>query len=171
MFHVTIFAGHDGQLRYDKWFYLTLFGGCDFIRPTVAREIVHRRQAERERRSTGRKPFFLTVFGGVDIKSPTLAEEFIDLREMISSGFLNMQDWDQALADIGRSDSSVASFTLFGGFSECKLPSEEAEIDSLAIQAHLGNIPDSARQVLQFGIGQREAERRAVVRRAMTATA
>jgi hypothetical protein len=107
----------------------------------------------------------------VDIKCPTLAEEFIDLREMINSGFLNMQDWDRALADIGRSESPVASFTIFGGFCECELPSEEVEIDSLAIQAHLGNIPDSARQVLQLGIGQREAERRAVLRRAITATA
>ena len=171
MLQVTIFAGHDGRLRYDKWFYLTLFAGCDLVRPTVARQLLIRRQAEREGRTAMRKPFFLTIFAGVDIKSPTLAEEFIDLREMVNSGALHLDDWERAMADLGRVDAGVASFTIFGGFDECVLPAENEEVDSLAIQCHLGNIPDSARQVLQYGIGQRDSERRAVVRRAMLATA
>ena len=171
MIQVTIFAGHEGRLRYDKWFYLTLFAGCDLVRPTVARQLLMRRHAEQEGRVAMRKPFFLTIFGGVDIKSPTLAEEFIDLREMVHGGALDMDDWERAMADLGRADAGIASFTIFGGFDECGLPRETEEIDSLAVQCHVGNISDSARQVLQLGIGQRDGERRAVVRRAILANA
>ena len=105
MIQVTIFAGHDGRLRYDKWFYLTLFAGCDLVRPTVARQLLMRRHAEQEGHAAVRKPFFLTIFAGVGITSPTLAEEFIDLREMVHGGALNMDDWERAMADLGRARS------------------------------------------------------------------
>ena len=105
------------------------------------------------------------------IKSPTLASEFIDLREAIAGGMLNLSDWDRAMADLSRSDALFGSFTLFGGIEECKLPSEDTEIDSLAVQRHLGNISEDAGQVLQFGIGQSGSERNATLRRAIQAVA
>lgn len=166
MIHITVFSGHDGQLQPDKRFYLTLFGGCDLTRPTVARQLLHERQVAQSGRPTTPPPFFLTIFGGVDIKYPTLTEEFLDLREMLNSGLLTMEDWDRSMAQLGRSSTNVASFTLFGGFGECELPSEEEEVDSLAVQRHLGNISESAGKVLQFGIGQRGSERVAALRRA-----
>jgi hypothetical protein len=166
MIHITVFSGHDGQLQPDKRFYLTLFGGCDLVRPTVARQLLHERQAAQSGRPPIHPPFFLTIFGGVDIKYPTLTEEFLDLREMLNSGLLTMEDWDRSMAQLGRTGTSVASFTLFGGFGECELPSEEEEVDSLAVQRHLGNISESAGRVLQYGIGQRGSERVAALRRA-----
>lgn len=169
MIQVTIFGGHEGQLRYDKWFYLTLFGGCDLIRPTIARQLLARREGDRQAIAPAKKPFFLTLFGGVDIKSPTLAEEFIDLKEMLAGGLLTMGDWERAVANLGRDEWGVASFTMFGGFDETALPTEDEEIESLAAQRHLGNIPESAGQVLQFGIGQRGSERRATIHRAIQA--
>ena len=178
MLKVTIFAGHDGQLPMDRCVYLTLFGGCDLTRPTIARQILARRQAEQQRRNQPAttapgwsKPVFITIFGGVDINAPTLAAEFIDLREMLESGLLTLADWDRAMADLAGTDSGVIAFTIFAGFGECELPSEDAEVDSLAVQRHLGNIPESASQVLQYGIGQKDSERRATVRRAVLATA
>jgi len=170
MIQVTIFAGHEGEMRHDKWFYVTIFGGITLFKPTVARRILINRRED----GTGtapRKPFFLTLFGGTEIKSPTLAAEFIDMREMVNSNVLSMDDWDQAMADLGRRQDSMASFTLFGGFEECTLPTDEEEIDSLAIQCHLGNVGSAARQILQTGIGQRETERRAILRQAVLATA
>lgn len=167
MVHVTIFAGHDGRLQPDKRFYLTLFGGCDLVRPTVARQLLTRRQAEKDHRPTGGKPFFLTIFGGVDIKWPTLAAEFLDLNEMLHGGLLVMEDWERSMAELARVDGAVASFTIFGGFDECKLPSEDEEVNSLAVQRHLGNIPENVGSVLQYGIGQSGAERTATVRRAV----
>ena len=41
----------------------------------------------------------------------------------------------------------------------------------LALHRHLGTIPESAGRVLEFGIGQRDAERWATVRRAVATTA
>ncbi|MFH1108465.1 MAG: hypothetical protein V1790_04605 [Planctomycetota bacterium] len=171
MIQFCIMSGYDGRVRPERKVYVTLMGACDLKRSTVARQILAQRFQEREGKTHPPRQFFLTIMGAVDIKCPTLAEEFIDLREMINSGTLSMDDWDRAIADLGRSDISIASFTLMGGFSENELPSEEEEIESLAVQRHLGTISDSAGQVLQFGVGQRDAERRATLRRAVLADA
>jgi hypothetical protein len=171
MIHVTIFAGHDGCLQSDKRFYLTIFGGCDLARPTVARQLLAQREAERTGRPVEHRPFFLTIFAGVDIKSPTLAEEFLDLREMLSSGLLTMEDWDRSIAQLVRTSAALGSFTLFGGFDETELPSENEEIDSLALQRHLGNISESAGQVLQHAIGRGGSERIATLHRAVVVSA
>lgn len=188
MIQATIFSGHSGRLRFDKSIYLTFFGGCELVCPTAARHVLAERQTRRDlkefneqpvmsrllesdQRPRLRRPFFLTIFGGTDIKAPTLAAEFIDLRETLDSGLLTLEEWDRAVADLSRSDWSVASLTLFGGFDECKLPSEEEEIESLALQRHLGNISASATEILQYGIGQRDVERRSTIRRAIQTAA
>lgn len=167
MIQVCIMGGHDGLIRPEKKVYLTLFGGCDLKRQTVARQILARRRDERDGSKHPPRLFFLTICGGVDINYPTLAEEFLDLSQMIDAGALCMDDWDRAMVDLTQTDVSIASFTLMGGLSECELPSENDEIESLALQRHLGNISDTAGQVLQYGIGQRDAERRATIRRAI----
>ena len=169
MIQATIFSGHEGRLRFGRVVYLTLFGGCDLARPTIARQVLAQREREREGRSSAQKPFFLTVFGGVDIRVPTLAEEFIDLGELLTTEVLTMEEWERSITNVSRVESSFASFTLFGGFDECKLPSENQEIDALALHRHLGNISDAAGQALQYGIGQRDVERYAIVRRAVMA--
>ena len=71
---------------------------------------------------------------------------------------------------LGQPSGSVASLTLFAGLDEHVVPSEDEEIESLATQQHLGNIPESAGQVLQYGIGQKGSERIATVKRAVQAT-
>lgn len=171
MVQVTIFSGYDGPFRQDKLFYITLFAGCDLMRPTIARQTLTRKQAGQDNRTPPRKPFFLTIFGSVDIKVPTLAEEFMDLHQMISAGALTMADWEHSMTEFAQSEHSVSSFTLFGGFNECKLPSENQEIDSLALHSHLGNISQSAGQILQYAIGQPEVERTATIRRAVQSAA
>ncbi len=171
MIHLTIFGAHEGRLQPDKLIYVTLFGGCEVVRPTLARQLLAKRQAERDKRPTGRRPVFLTVFGASAIKSPTLAEEFIDSREMINSGLLAMADWERSMVELGRGDGAVASLTIFGGFGECEIPSEDEEVDSLAVQRHLGNISACASETLQYGIGQHGVERCATIRRAMTVSA
>ena len=171
MIQFCIMSGYEGRIRPEPKIYVTFMGGCDLKRATVARQILTQRLHEREGKTRAPRQFFLTVMGGVDITCPTLAEEFIDLREMINSGALSMDDWDRAMSDLGRSDVSIASFTFMGGFAENELPSEEQEIESLAVQRHLGTISDSAGQVLQFGVGRRDAERRATLRQAILADA
>lgn len=171
MVQVTIFAGHEGQLREGQIFYLTIFGACELTVPTSAKLALAQRERERQHRHDRRKPFFLTLFGGVEIKLPTIAEEFLDLRQMIDSGLLTMEDWERSMALSAVGEGTVSSFTMFAGFEEGKLPSENSEIDSLALHRHLGNISEASSQVLQYCIGQPEIERRAALRRALLAAA
>lgn len=171
MIQFCIMSGYEGLIRQEPKIYVTFMGGCDLKRETVARQILTQRLHEREGKKHPPRQFFLTVMGGVDITCPTLAEEFIDLREMINSGAISMDDWDRAMTDLGRSDVSISSFTLMGGFSGNELPTENQEIESLAVQRHLGTISDSAGQVLQFGVGRPDAERRATLRQAILADA
>jgi hypothetical protein len=76
MFHVCIMGGYEGVIEPESKFYLTLFAGAEFKRPTVARQILARRQQQREGRLHPPRQFFLTICGGVEITAPTLAEEF-----------------------------------------------------------------------------------------------
>ena len=100
MIQVCIMGGHDGLIRPEKKVYLTLFGGCDLKRQTVARQILARRQQERDGQKHPPRQFFLTICGGVDITCPTLAEEFLDLRQMMDAGALAFEDasFDRVLA-------------------------------------------------------------------------
>ena len=167
MVQVCIMSAHEGRMKPEKKFYLTIMAGQELVRPTLARQLLSWRNQQRDPEAGMQRQYFLTVMGSVEIKCPTIAEEFIDLREMIASNALNMEDWDRAMTDLSRGDLFVASFTLMGSFEENTLPTEAEEIEALAMQRHLGNIPERASQVLQLGIGQRETERRSTLRRAM----
>jgi len=163
-------GGQESVIQPVSKVYITFMGGSEFRRETLARRLLSQRQRLREGRTIPRQ-FFLTVMGGTDISSPTLAEEFIDLQQMIRAGELTMADWDRAIGELGRLDVNIGSFTFMGGFSECELPSETAEIDSLALQRHMGNITREASDVLQHGIGKRDGERHATLRRALLVVA
>ncbi len=166
MIQFCIMGGLDAVIKPESKIYFTLMGGCELRRETLARRLLSQRQRQREGRTIPRQ-FFITIMGGVDIRCPTLAEEFIDLQQMIRSGELTMTDWDRAMGELGQLDVSIGSFTLMGGFGECELPSETQEVDSLALQRHMGNITRDASDVLQHGIGKRDGERQATLRRAL----
>ena len=167
MIQVTVFSAHEGRLRHGTQFYLTMFGACELVRPTVAHRMLAKAEQKRGGRPLEQTPFFLTIFGAAEIKCPTLAEEFIDLRELLNTEGARFANWETAITTVSRGDGAVASFTLFGGFDECALPSENEEVDALALNRHLGNISDSAGQILQRGIGQRDVERYATIRQAV----
>ncbi len=167
MIQVCIMGAQEGRMRPEKKIYVTLMGACELVRPTLARQILAQRSRSSKGENRPHTQFFLTLMGATVIKVPTLAEEFIDLREMIASGSLTPEDWSRSIADLGSSAISVASFTLMAGFSEDEVPTENEEVDSLAVQRHLGNISDSAGEILQYGIGQRNAERWATLGRAV----
>jgi len=167
MVHFCIFGGHEGQLSGDKRVYITVFGGCELKQPTLAKRIMERRRSQAVGLPTSRNSFFITLFGGTSIKIPTLAEEFLDLRDALRSGLLTMEDWDSAMAQVGTESLSLGSFTAFGGFGE-ELPSEEEEVEGLALNRHLGHISDSAGRTLEFGVGRSGSHRAAILRRALS---
>ena len=112
---------------------------------------------------------FITVFGATEIKSPTLAEEFLDLREAIHTGTLRDGDWDRYLAELDRYQSSaLMSLTLFGSFSESELPSDDEEIEGIALQRHFGNITADSGKMLEMGVGQSGSQRHAMIRQAVS---
>jgi hypothetical protein len=169
MLQLCMFGGYDGQLGPEKKVYFTMFGGCDLRRPTLAREMLAMRQPGGPAPSVGRK-VVITIFGGTEIKSPTLAEEFIDLREAVRSQALDVRHWDAYITEWARwQQNTLLSFTLFGSFDDHALPSEDEEVEALALQRHLGNISEASGHVLELGVGQAGSQRRAVIREAVLA--
>ena len=169
MHQVCIMSGHAGYLGSQKKVFLTLMGVCELQCPTIARQILSQKQQPRGGSGPRPQQVFFTVMGSTAIKVATLAQEFVDFTDMLRNGDLSLADWDRCIADIDRSDVIVKSFTLMGGFSDSELPTENEEIDALALQCYLGIIPDQGRQILLHGIGLRGSERRAAVRRAVVA--
>jgi hypothetical protein len=169
MINFCIFGGHEAQLSPEKRLYVTIFGGCEVKRTTAVRQIVEYREVARN----GRPPtacFVLTIFGGTEIAAPTLADEYLDLLEAVRSGSLTFDEWDRAMPRIARLGPHVASFTLFGGMSADQLPSEDQELDGIALQRHLGTIPPDAAQILTLAVGTAGAQRLAAVRQAVAHT-
>ncbi len=166
MFHFCIFGGHEGQLVSEKKVYVTLFGGCELKQPTLAKRIIEGRRLRSAGMPSRNQSFFITLFGGTSIKLPTLSEEYMDLRDSIRAGLLTLEEWDAGIPEVANESTSFGSFTAFGGFEAAELPSEQEEVEGLAIQRHLGHIPESAGKTLEFGVGQGGSNRTAVIRQA-----
>lgn len=167
MIHLCLFGAHGGELSLDKRVYITIFGCCELKRPTIARQIIEMRQ----RSSTGKPApfrFFMTLFGSTEVKAPTLCEEYLDLQDGLRAGLLTLEEWDRAVAQVGVASSlRVSSFTLFGAFGSNELPSEDEELDRLALNNHLGHIPENAGRALMMAVGQDGSQRPAAVRQAI----
>jgi hypothetical protein len=167
MIHLSIFGSHGGTLSAARRLYITAFGGCELRVATVAKQIVERRQ---QGHATPQGPghIFVTLFGGTALKLPTLAQEYLDLQEQLRAGLLTLTDWDRAVGQLsGGNTWSAGSLTLFGSFSGEELPSEDEELDDLALNRQLGYIPDEALDLLMQGVGLRGSSRPAVVRQAL----
>lgn len=167
MIHFCIFGGHEGMINSDNRLYVTLFGGSELRVPTVARQIIEARREGRTDKSSHRC-YFITIFGGTALRAPTLAEEYLELSEALRSGMITLQDWDLAVGRLGARESiRYGSFTFCGGFEGNELPSDDEELDGLALNQHLGQIPDSVGKLLMLGVGQKGLSRPAIVRQAI----
>ena len=193
MFHFTIFGGSEVTLTGGSQFIFTLFGGTDVRRSTLAKRLVqekHQLQANRPPadysrdgvdkvlnfmkgdpaygRPDGhehRKCFLLTIFGGVEIHPPSIAEEFMDMRELVSSGLINADEWDQLVGRLYQMDDldSVSSLTLFGGMGEVAIPQEE-EIKKIHSAVGLGLIDEDEERALRSVVGRDPQQVRMLLR-------
>lgn len=170
MSSLCLFGGNEETLDPRGGFHVIIFGGSEFRRPTVARQIVEFRHG------SGNQPMrthctILTIFGGGSITWPTLAEEYTTLRDALDSKKITLADWD---ADVGRfSDTGplrIHNITIFGGFDAAELPSEDDEVEAISVQRHLGRLPEDAVEALMFGVGQNGAARLSAVRQAVAFT-
>lgn len=168
MFHLCLFGGHAGELGNRRKAYLTIFGGTQLRWPSIAKQMVALHQP-------GPLPggpatqCFLTIFGRTEITAPTLANEFLDLQNALRSGQLTLDDWDRSVVRIGET-RRAASLTLFGSFDGDRVPGEDAELDDLALNRHLGYISDEAAELIMRAVGTRGTSRAAVVRQAVATT-
>jgi len=167
MIHFCIFGSQEGTLSAEKRAYVTLFGACELRQPTMAKRILEERQLRTAGRATIRQSFFLTMFGTTSVKLPTLAEEYLDLQEAMRSGALSVGEWDAAMAQLSAESGNYASFTAFGAFEAAELPSEKEEVEGLALNRHLGHIPDEAGKTLELAVGSGGSQRAAVIRQAL----
>jgi len=175
MFKICLFGAYDGRLESERQIVFTMFGAAELRRPTIARQLVQQRArqgpttAPLPRRQV---PAVVTIFGATEIKLPTMAEEFIDLQEAVRSGVLPLAEWDRAVAELSSfSATTVFTVTLFGACDEAELPSEDEEVESFAIQRHMGRLSEETVDLLKLGVGQAEAHRRSILRQALAAGA
>jgi hypothetical protein len=167
MLHLCVCGGHDSELTPGKRLYVTLFGGCELKRPTIARQLIEHRKAGAIQ---PRAVFCITVFGGTSISAPTLAEEYLDLQDALRADLFRLEDWDRAIAALGAGNNvRIGSFTLFGGFEGATLPAEDSELERLAVGRQSGRISEDASQHLMLGIGEPGPQRAGAVRQAMAA--
>ncbi len=168
MVRFSIFSGHDGPLGPSGAVYVTIFAGSTLRRPpsaTLAARVRAAGDLESHERCT-----CLTLFGGVDILWPTMAEEYVALREAVRSGALTLEDWDRYVAAHGSGGGvHVNSVTLFGSCNGDTVPSENRELEDLALHRHLGHIPDSAVQYLLTAVDQKGVVRFTAIRQAIAA--
>lgn len=168
MFHLCLFGGQTGELDARRKAYLTAFGSCELRWPTIAKQITALRQSGAPAEAAPTQ-YFLTLFGGTDITAPTLAHEFLDLQSALRSGQLTLDDWDRSIVRIGDLRRG-GSLTLFGSFNGDGVPGEDAELDDLALNRHLGYVSDEAAELLMRAVGARGSSRAAVVRQAVATT-
>ncbi len=164
MLHFCLFGGHGGSMAPGRRLYITLFGACELKRPTLARMIMEARENGKDF-DPQRGCFFLTIFGGSGIKAPTMAEEYADMRDLLRSGAITHTDWERHASHLG-SPPRIGSFTLFGAFDGDVLPTEEEELDAIAIQQQLGDLSDRIGRDLMLAIGRPSSQRFQAVRRA-----
>lgn len=173
MIQFCIFGGHSGELSPDRKIYITICGGCELKRPTLARQVIQARRAGRANgmeAASQRGYLFVTLFGGTGLKAPTLAEEFLDLQDALQSGLITLDDWDWAITQLASYDGTkYATLTLCGGFEAVELPEEDEELDALAVNNYVGRVPEMAAKMLQLGVGQAGSNRSAIVRQAVAA--
>lgn len=168
MIQFCIFGGQNGRLSTDPYkIYFTVFGGCELQMPTIATQILAMHRS-REQPNT-RRMFFVTVFGSTEIQQPTLVEEFFDAMHAIQSGAIAPAEWDRLAAQLSADDGlRIGSFTLFAGFSSTEMPSEDQELDRIALAYQLGQINDATRQALMLGVGARGPQRVGAIRMALS---
>jgi hypothetical protein len=161
MFHVTAFAGTTGDMTPAGFTSLTIFGGAELRRPTLAAILLDEKQ--RRRREPGRwerwlgrdENLVITLFGGTSLIPPTAVEEFTALSGMLRSGSLEPGEIRATLdaqPQLGARRSLCRTLTLFGSCAteDPDLQQERRALDALAAD---GALPDAARRGLEALLG------------------
>ena len=194
MFHFTIFGGSEVSLTGSRQLILTLFGGTEVRKPTLAKRLMQEKQAQWPDKPAGpvktddnlhkvrnffenldsgaagpagrrSSTFLLTIFGGVEIKPPSIAEEFMDMRELVSSGLIEPREWDQLIGRMYQM-GDLDSISSFTLFAGMGEASlsEEEEIKKIASATSMGLISRDEEQALRSVVGRDPQQVRMLLR-------
>jgi len=161
VFHVTLFAGTEGEIPPAGFTALTAFGGAELKRPTLASQLLHlkyraQRKPTRWAKLMGTdKNLILTVFGATVLLAPTVVEEYTALTGLMQSGAMTPGECatllDRLSSDEGES-SLCRTLTLFGG-CVTRHPSAAKERKALDAAAKAGALSTAVRQALDAIVG------------------
>ncbi len=129
MFHLTLFSGTEGEMSPIGCTVLTVFGGAELRRPTLARQILTLRARPNAKRGLWRwlsgsdENLVVTIFGGTVVHEPTLVEEYAALSALVRSGQVAREELAMLLDRFGGDPRVTAyrSFTLFGACSSRRI--------------------------------------------------
>ena len=194
MFHFTIFGGSEVTLTGSRQLILTLFGGTEVRKPTLAKRLMQEKQVQWPTKPAGQvktddnlhkvrdffqnlesgaaglpgrrsSTFLLTIFCGVELKPPSIAEEFMDMRELVSSGMIEPREWDQLVGRMYQM-GDLDSISSFTLFAGMgeAALSEEEEIKKIASATSMGLISGDEEQALRSVVGRDPQQVRMLLR-------
>lgn len=156
MFHYTIFGGSHARMAPRAFWAVTVFGGTELTRPTLAQRVLDLEERDSEgpkrfwdRFSNPRDNFILTLFGATVVTEPTLMEEYSALRSLLATGALTGAEIQQRLFRImtQEREQELTTLTLFAGFHDSR-PSRKKQLAALRDGEKAGLIRAEHRQRL-----------------------
>ena len=161
MFHVTLFAGTEGEIPPAGFTSLTAFGGAELRRPTLASQLLdlknrgYRKPTRWARFMGTDKNLILTVFGATVLLAPTVVEEYAALAGLMRSGTLSPGECTALLDRLAANDgepSICRTLTLFG-VCVTRHPSAAKERKALEAASKTGAVSSAIRRALDEIVG------------------
>jgi hypothetical protein len=159
MIHFTAFGATQAEISPGGFTAVTVFGGAELRRPTLAKRIMQRRAEQRRAPSTWEKwlgmdrSIAITLFGGTEIIAPTLVEEYAALRNLLTSGAITREECRDMLDSLGREDDGdISRLTFFGACTQ-QSPKASNEKKALDVAESAGMIDAGIRAQLMQAIG------------------
>jgi hypothetical protein len=167
MFHVTLFSGTTADAAPAGFTALTLFGGADLRRPTLAAELLHLKDGPRSRRwlqtllGTDHN-LILTLFGATVLRAPTLVEEYAALAALLRTGAVSRQECHELVDRLATAPSQISTYRTLTLFGTCmtRYPSQAKERKALEAAAASGTLPAPVRAALEGLLGSPAPARR-----------
>lgn len=161
MFHLTLFGGTEGDISPAGFTALTVFGGAELRRPTIATQLLHlksargRRPGAWERLVGSDKNLILTVFGGTVVRAPTLVEEYSALSSAVGSGALTTDECSRLLDELIAGGGEFAHWRTLTLFGACvtRHPSTVKERKALDAAVKTGTVSQAVRATLESVVG------------------
>ena len=172
----NIFGISEAEITTSGFTSLTIFGGTELRRQTVAERIMRRRAGGGRKpglweRLVGRdRPLAITVCGITTIVSPTIIEEYSAVRSLLDSGTITVEECRALVGSLASPDSreEITMVTLFGGCG-FETVSEKKQRKALDLAERSGAISSRTRGELEQAIGCPDRAATGIVARAAMA--